>query len=87
MLVACLALKRGFTVNHPGLVVFDEPGQQEIDTGSLSQFLLSCAAALDGTDQAIVSTSEKLRVVEEVVGRVANIVNFEGFILQPTAEA
>jgi hypothetical protein len=33
--LSCLELMSDFGVNHPGLVVFDEPGQQEIESASL----------------------------------------------------
>jgi hypothetical protein len=48
------------TSNHPVIVVFDEPGQQEIESTSLFEFLHSAARSFDRARQVIVSTSEPL---------------------------
>jgi AAA domain len=82
-LLATFELKRVHTTNHPGLVIFDEPGQQEIDSGSLFAFLKRAAAAAQSDGQVIVSTSEPLALVEREMNGLARIINFPAFILQP----
>lgn len=83
--LSCLDLISYFNVNHPGLTVFDEPGQQEIDSSSLFEFLRSAAQCSTNGQQVIVSTSETLAAVRTAVGMSSNIVSFPGFILQPLA--
>jgi hypothetical protein len=81
--LACLELGNQVTTNHPGLAVFDEPGQQEIDSASLFEFLRSAAHSSRSGRQVIVSTSETLDAVRAVLQTGANIVSFPAFILQP----
>lgn len=81
--LSCLELISAFTVNHPGLAVFDEPGQQEIEVGSLFEFLRSAAQRASQGQQVIVSTSETLDAVNAALGANSNIVSFPAFILQP----
>jgi len=69
--------------NHAGLVVYDEPGQQEIDASSLYAFLKDGARDKSPGRQIIISTSEPLPAVKAAVGDEANVINFDGFILQP----
>jgi hypothetical protein len=68
--------------NHAGVVIYDEPGQQEVAQQSLYAFLMDAVEHL-GDRQVIVSTSETLESVSAAVGSGAHIVNFVGFILQP----
>ncbi len=81
--LSCLEMIDAFKVNHPRLVVFDEPGQQEIETSSLFEFLRSAARPPAGERQVIVSTSETFEAVAAIVGKNSNIVSFPAFILQP----
>jgi len=83
--LSCLELTDGFIINHPGFMVFDEPGQQEIDSHSLFEFLRSAAQCSAQRQQIIVSTSEDLDAIRTAVGEASNIVSFPGFILQPLA--
>lgn len=69
--------------NHAGLVVYDEPGQQEVDPSSLYAFLKDGARDKNPSRQIIISTSEPLPAVKAAVGDDANVINFDGFILQP----
>lgn len=84
-LLATFELKLGHQTNHPGLLIFDEPGQQEIDSGSLFAFLKRAAAGAGAQagGQVIVSTSEPLVLVQGEMGDRASIIDFPGFILQP----
>lgn len=81
--LSCLELMTQVTTNHPGLVIFDEPGQQEIDSVSLFEFLRSGARGAAAGRQVIVSTSETIDAVNSALGDAANIVSFPAFILQP----
>jgi prefoldin subunit 5 len=83
--LSCLELMSDFSANHPGLAVFDEPGQQEIESASLFEFLRSAAQCSAHRQQVIVSTSETLSAVNAALGASSNIVSFPAFILQPLA--
>lgn len=81
--LSCLELAAEFNVNHPGFLVFDEPGQQEIDSKDLFEFLRSAAKSAMRGQQVIVSTSEEFTHVDAELRGKANIVGFPAFILQP----
>jgi len=81
--LACMELMRDFSVNHPGLAIFDEPGQQEVESSSLFEFLRSASQSAQNGQQVLVSTSETYEAVSAILGDSANIVSFPGFILQP----
>lgn len=81
--LACMELMRDFSVNHPGLAIFDEPGQQEVESSSLFEFLRSASKSAQNGQQVIVSTSETYDTVSSLLGDSANVVSFAGFILQP----
>ena len=83
--LSCLELMDDFVTNHPGLAVFDEPGQQEIESTSLFEFLRSASQRSAHGQQVIVSTSETLSAVKAALGANSNIVSFPAFILQPLA--
>lgn len=81
--LSCMELMRDFSVNHPGLAIFDEPGQQEVESSSLFEFLRSASQSAQNGQQVLVSTSESYEAVSSTLGNSANIVSFPGFILQP----
>lgn len=81
--LSCMELMRDFSVNHPGLAIFDEPGQQEVESSSLFEFLRSASQSAQNGQQVLVSTSETYEAVSATLGDGANIVSFPGFILQP----
>lgn len=81
--LSCMELMRDFSVNHPGLAIFDEPGQQEVESSSLFEFLRSASRSAQNGQQVLVSTSETYEAVSVTLGDSANIVSFPGFILQP----
>jgi hypothetical protein len=81
--LSCMELMRDFSVNHPGLAIFDEPGQQEVESSSLFEFLRSASQSAQNGQQVLVSTSETYEAVSATLGTNANIVSFPGFILQP----
>ena len=69
--------------NHPGILIFDEPGQQEIESTSLFSFMKDAARTSQRGKQVIMSTSELLEAVTSTLSSNANIISFPGFILQP----
>ncbi|MGD9919850.1 MAG: hypothetical protein AB7V13_00145 [Pseudorhodoplanes sp.] len=82
--LSMLALARHAPINHFQLNIFDEPGQQEVEWESMVQFLKWIAENVKDRQQVIVTTSEtKQRIESALAGFDANIINFEGFILQP----
>lgn len=81
--LSCLGLMAKAATNHPGLAIFDEPGQQEIEAASLFEFLRSAARSATTGQQVIVSTSETFDAVSSAMKGMANIVSFPAFILQP----
>jgi hypothetical protein len=85
-LLATFELGHIHQTNHPSLLIFDEPGQQEIDSGSLFAFLKRAGVAAKAGGQVIVSTSEPLALVEREMANHARIIDFPGFILQPKHE-
>lgn len=86
--VSLLEIMEAGGTNHPGLVVFDEPGQQEIEAESLYSLMRWSAQSLASDQQLIMATSEPLEKLREALsGTDANIVSFDGFILQPMSNA
>jgi hypothetical protein len=82
--VSLLQVMKAGDTNHPGLVIFDEPGQQEIEAQSLYSLMKWSAQSLATDQQLIMATSEPLeRLTSALSGTNANIVSFDGFILQP----
>ena len=82
--LSMLSVSKRRPTNHCGLVIFDEPGQQEIEAGSLHSFLEWSAKSLTSTQQVLVATSEPLESLRQVLqGTSANLISFDGFILQP----
>lgn len=81
--LCCMELMTDFNVNHPGFAIFDEPGQQEVESSSLFEFLRSASQSAQNGQQVLVSTSETFEAVSATLGDSANIVSFPGFILQP----
>jgi hypothetical protein len=57
-LTGLLEVARNFETAHPGLLVFDEPGQQEISDASLRALLTRLRLASEHNQQAIIATSK-----------------------------
>lgn len=51
--------------NHPGLLFFDEPGQQEIERPSLRAFMRNAVSLATSGVQVVVATSEELNVLQD----------------------
>jgi hypothetical protein len=84
--LSLLSTSQRLPTNHCGLVIFDEPGQQEMEKPSLSAFLRWTVTRLSSTQQVIVATSEERDTVEDALKGstgAAKLINFDGFILQP----
>lgn len=80
-LMAVAVAPRG---EHPGLVIFDEPGQQAMEADSLRGFF-RCAAAVGKKGQVITAiTTEKAEsFIAEVEANGAHVKRFGGLVLQP----
>lgn len=74
--------------DHCGLLVLDEPGQQEMEISSLRALLYWAAHNLNSDQQVILATSESYaNLSEALVGGKAKTSSFSGFILQPEPPA
>lgn len=72
--------------NHVNTMIFDEPGQQEVELPSLNSLLRWSAEHLQ-KQQFIAATSEPLATVRGALGSLsANILHFNGFILRPMSD-
>jgi hypothetical protein len=81
--LALMSLSRRKRTNHPGIVIFDEPGQQEIEKASFLELLKWSSETADNDQQTVISTSEVLEAVRTAIGgRTANLLHFNDFILK-----
>lgn len=79
--MALLQLSSSFETCHPGLLIFDEPGQHEMSSDSLLEFLRTCQEVSVG-HQIIIATSGDLDTVGEALdGTTAMVKTYEGFVL------
>jgi hypothetical protein len=76
-------LSKRWDTNHCGLVVFDEPGQQEIEAPSLQAFIELAARNISNRQVVLASSEELPHIKVAIAGTDANLITFEGFILQP----
>ena len=82
--LAMLSLSQRASTNHCGLIIFDEPGQQEIEPPSLQALINWAGQNLRDDQQVIIATSESLDSLRQGLRDAgANVITFEGFILQP----
>jgi len=82
-LIGLLELARRFDTPHPGLVVFDEPGQQEVSDESLTALFEQLAATAAHNQQAIIATSKKRAELTALLGAVSAVRNdFGGHVLK-----
>jgi hypothetical protein len=70
---------------HPGVVILDEPLQQNPDTKHVTLFLefLSKSLAKDATFQTLVFTFLSEGEVKELRDHGTNVVTVEGYLLRP----
>ena len=79
-----LSLSQRTSTNHCGLIIFDEPGQQEIEAPSLQALINWAGRNLRDDQQVIIATSESLDSLRQGLRDApANVITLEGFILQP----
>jgi predicted nuclease with TOPRIM domain len=70
-------------INHPGLLVFDEPRQQSSSRPSFENLLKSAAEAKVRQQQVIFSTSEDIEVLQSITTEIdCKEKIFPGYILQ-----
>ncbi len=83
--LALLELTASHSTNHPGLVIFDEPGQQQMKELDLGTFVGRAAAATRDNQQIIIATSQSKQFVTDALaaGGRANVLTFRGFVLRP----
>ena len=82
--LALLEVTRGLTgAHHPGLLVFDEPRQQETDPVSFHSLIRRASQVADDV-QIIFTTSEpKPTLFAAIEGLSLNLIDIDGYLLQP----
>lgn len=85
--LALLELDREKDTNHPGILFFDEPRQQEASRISLSNLLKRAASAKQANQQVIFATSEDRHELDVLLASVeSHLISFEGPILRPVSD-
>lgn len=84
-LLGLLELARDEGTNHPGLLVLDEPRQQDAAEVSLAALVARAGRASAAGQQVLFATSEQTESLETMLESVsgAQLIRFEGKILQP----
>ncbi|WP_058634564.1 AAA family ATPase [Aureimonas ureilytica] len=79
-----LDVSQGIKTNHPGLVVFDEPRQQEAAEASVAGLLAEASRIASGRSQILIATSEDLSKVEGFLqGIDCQLLVFNGKMIAP----
>jgi len=81
--LSLLSVSKECAANHCGLVIFDEPGQQEMEAPSLRALLEWASGGLLEDQQLIIATSEPYESLNASLQGRYHLVNFDGLILQP----
>ena len=82
-LLSLLEVARSSKTNHPGLLILDEPRQQNLQWSDLREVLMRVARAGEAAQQVIVATSDSEPEVREICRRTgAHFISFPGYILQ-----
>jgi len=82
--VGLLEMARSYEISHPGLLILDEPGQQEIEPSSLEALLHRLARSSTYEQQVIVASSKKPDTVRSILeGMDATLNEVDGYILKP----
>lgn len=85
-LMALLEIARTSETNHPGILVFDEPRQQDASASSFQALLQRCVHAGNFQQQILIATSEPTASLRSMLaGKTYYLVEFEGKILKPIA--
>lgn len=78
-----MELARSFDTNHPRLLVFDEPRQQEARQLSFQELLKRAAQSGRHAEQVIFATSEDRSTLESYVRFLdCNLIPYDGYIIQ-----
>lgn len=78
-----LELSNRTETNHPGCLMFDEPGQQEIAPDAFRTLLRRAALVAGQERQIIIATSEQSEVVtSSLEGRSHHYIELEGFLIR-----
>ncbi|PSC02840.1 hypothetical protein SLNSH_21825 [Alsobacter soli] len=84
--LALMELDQQLPTNHPGVLVLDEPRQQSSSRVSFGKLLERAAAHQTTNQQVIVSTSEDLDTLTEIVSQIeASTTILPGYALKPIA--
>lgn len=82
-----LDVSQGSETNHPGLVVFDEPRQQEAAEASVAGLLAEASRIAGGRSQILIATSEDLSNVKGFLeGIECQLLVFDGKIIAPISD-
>jgi hypothetical protein len=83
-LIALLELARSHDTAHPGLLILDEPGQQDIQDESLRALFARLAVSASYGQQVIVATSKSPAETEALLGGTdARLLDVKGYVLKP----
>jgi len=83
-LVGLMEISRTFETAHPGLLILDEPGQQEISDDSLRALFKRLAAAGGFGQQVIVATSKPAAAVDKMIESAEVALHqIDGYLLKP----
>lgn len=81
--VGLLAVSRQHSTNHPGLLILDEPRQQEAAEASVAGLLREAATQGTRGAQIIIGTSESLESIGDMLRQLpCQLIAFEGYIIQ-----
>ena len=81
-LLGVLEMSRRYTTNHPGLLILDEPRQQNVKWSDLTEVLARASDSRKFDQQVIVATSDPESRVEEICEKTAcQLISFSGHIL------
>lgn len=86
-LLGLLEMSRIYDTNHPGLLILDEPRQQNVKWSDLTEVLTRAAEAKQSAQQVIVATSDSEARIEEICEKTdCQLVSFSGYILSRLSE-
>ncbi|WP_280169336.1 hypothetical protein [Priestia megaterium] len=81
--IALYAVSTKYECNHPGFILFDEPGQHQINTSHIKEFV-KALYQLNGNNQFIVATSlQKEEFLEISKGIEFNYIHFDYKSIKP----
>lgn len=81
-LVGLLEISREYKTNHPGLLVFDEPQQQNINDLSVEALIGRVASCGDFNQQVLLSVSKLPESFSDDKDTI-NLIDIEGWVLAP----